>query len=131
MRHVNVISHTGKSILRGDVIRINIPYDHHYILQFQKDGFESALLRKTYVKILQYVYDHDGCTRKDILRGIGQLEGRKCNGRGQLSNIFSQLLYIDVLDYDKHYKYHLGKNGMKVLGQAYNNEMDRNLKGKM
>lgn len=131
MRHVKVTSWTSRSILRGDAIGISIPYDHHYILQFQKDGFKHALPRKTYVKILQYVYDHDGCTRKDILRGIGQYDGRAGDGRGQLSSIFSQLLYVDVLDYDKHYKYHLGKNGMKVLGHAYNNEMDRNLKGKM
>ena len=131
MRHVNVNTYNCKSIISGNVIGVSIPYDHNYILQFQKDGFESALPRKTYVKILQYVYDHDGCTRKDILKGIGQYDGRASDGRGQLSSIFSQLLYVDVLDYDKHYKYHLGKNGLKVLGQAYNNELDRNLKGNM
>lgn len=118
MRHVNVTSCTCRSTLRGDTISINIPYDHHYIHQFQKDGFKSAMPNKTYVKILQYVSDHDGCRRKEILRGIG-----KGDGRGELSTIFSQLLYLDLIDYDRKYNYHLGKNGTKVLKNAHINGM--------
>lgn len=130
MRHVTVLSSTYNHTLSGAKIPVNAPYDTQYTNQFYKDGFKSATPRKTYVKIIQYVYEHDGCRRRDILKGIGQYGGSACNGRGQLSTIFSQLLYLDLLDYDKNYNYHVGKNGMKVLENAYYNQMDKDLKGK-
>lgn len=118
MRHhnptsVSFWSHSGHKIYK--------PYDHQYIDSYKKSGFAKANSKKRYVQILQYVADHDGCKRVDILRDVfGCKNARLCRGHWSLG--FSQLLYIDVIDYDKNYCYHITDRGRAVLKNAYLND---------
>lgn len=81
-----------------------------------------------YVKILQYVYDHPGCSRNEILCGIfprwfkTPADAKKW-GRGYASNTFANMLFDDLIDYDKTYHYTIQKKGLEVLKRAYVDEI--------
>lgn len=95
-------------------------------------NFKSPSTDKSYVKILQYVADNDGCTRAEILVGIGRyktIEQARTEGRGQWSHIFAKLLYKNWLDYDEDKRYHITSDGEDVLECAYLNGMERIVKG--
>ena len=129
MRHYNPTStshwqrHCGKIVCE--------PYNSQYVDAYENNGFKNANSKKRYVKILQYIADHDGCKRVDIIRDVYGYKNvdakdkwhpghRTCRGQG--SNVFSQLLYIDVIDYDKKFCYHITDRGREVLKTAYIND---------
>ena len=62
-----------------------------------KSGFKGATSDKRYIQILKYIGDNDGCTKMDVLRGIGSNRF----GRGQYSDIFSALKISGLIDYDR------------------------------
>ncbi len=116
-----------------------VPYCKQYIKAYKNSGFKAANSKKRYVQILQYVADHDGCKRIDIIRDVFGYKDvnakdswyknmRTC--RGQWSIGFSQLLYIDVIDYDKNFNYHITDRGREVLKTAYINDCAKIVKGK-
>lgn len=102
---------------------VDTPYLHDYVNAYDKSGFKNASQKKVYVKFLRYIADHDGCTRKDILKGLG-----RSTDRGQNSSLFAQLLYLDLIDYDKNFKYHITDKGEEVLNAAYMNDMEKYVK---
>lgn len=128
MRHINPTYTSYFSPYRRTTI--SKPYDHQYIDAYEKSGFATANSKKRYVKILQYIADHDGCKRADILRDVFKLNVNLKDSwyknalryRGHWSAGFSQLLYINVIDYDKNYCYHITERGLKVLKTAYLND---------
>ena len=76
--------------------------------------------------------DHDGCSRPEILVGIGRyktIQQARTEGRGQWSHIFAKLLYKDWLDYDEDNKYHITSDGEDVLECAYLNGMEEYVRG--
>lgn len=131
MRHHNPtsVSYFYHSSIRNS--KIMEPYFSEYIRSYEKNGFKNATSKNRYIKILQYVADHDGCKRVDIIRDVYGYKNadrkdpwyknmRMCRGQG--SSLFSQLLYVDVLDYDKNFNYHITERGREVLKNAYLND---------
>ncbi len=129
MRHHNPTSasrwqrHYGKPVYE--------PYNSQYVDSYENTGFKHASSKKTYVKVLQYIADHDGCKRIDIIRDVFGYKNvdakdkwypghRTC--RGQFSSGFAQLLFIDVIDYDEKFCYHITERGREVLKKAYIND---------
>jgi len=129
MRHQNRLSVSMYSPYRGK--HIYRPTQRWYINSYINAGgaFPRANSKCRYVQILQYIADHDGCTRFDVQRNVWNFHNIPCHGlvpsdlRGYASAIFSQLLYIDVIDYDKNFRYHITPAGRKVLETAYLNDM--------
>ena len=82
--------------------------------------------KRTYIKVLQYIYDHPNCTRFDIQVGIfgykNDITYKKC-ARGNQSALFANLIYDDLIDYDKSYKYTITSKGMALLKQVYLNDI--------
>lgn len=118
---------------------VSKPYDRQYIDSYNSNGFANADSKRRYVKILQYIADHDGCKRVDVIRDVYGYKNvdakdpyyknmRSCRGQG--STVFSQLLYIDVIDYDKNFCYHITDRGREVLKTAYINDCAKIVKGK-
>ena len=117
MRHINRKIHNH---WRGPHASTT-PYCICYINAYKNSGFKCANSKKRYVKILQYIADHDGCKRVDIIRDVYRYKNmRACRGQG--STVFSQLLYLDVIDYDKNFCYHITDRGREVLKTAYIND---------
>lgn len=115
------------------------PYDSQYVNAYKNNRFKNATSKNRYVQIIQYIADHDGCKRIDIIRDVYGWNDvnakdpwyknmRSCRGQG--STVFSQLLYIDVIDYDKNYCYHITPKGARVLATAYLNDCAKIVKGK-
>ena len=52
------------------------PYFSDYVKSYNNNGFKNAKAKNTYVKVIKYVADHDGCTRSDILKSLGNATGR-------------------------------------------------------
>ena len=92
-----------------------------------KSGFKGATSGKRYVQILKYIGDHDGCTKIDVLKGIGSNNF----GRGQYSDIFSALKIAGLIEYDRqNNEYHITDEGNDVLENSYLNDMERIVTGR-
>lgn len=137
MRHHNPTSTSRWSFHRG--CNVYKPYNSQYVDSYKSTSFKNATSKKRYVQIIQYVADHDGCKRIDIIRDVYGWKNvdakdpwyknmRRCRGQG--STVFSQLLYIDVIDYDKNFNYHITSRGREVLKTAYINDCAKIVKGK-
>lgn len=73
---------------------------------------------KRWVQVIDWVERHDGCSREDILKGVWGYSNPKVK-RSSNSTTFARLLYYDFIDYDKHHKYHISKNGEEILKKLY------------
>lgn len=128
MRHLNPMCSSSYPFYNCKKHSVNIPYNTQYIESYQKTKFRNtANSNRSYVKILQFVADHDGCTRAEIQVGVGYYESMEAfrndpNSRGYNSAFYAQLLYIDLIDYDKNYKYHITEKGREVLEFAKIND---------
>lgn len=71
---------------------------------------------RRYVQVLQYVYDHPNCKRKDIIGGVFK---RFKFIEGYQSSLFSNMLYDDLIAYDKNYQYTITNIGRKILMSAW------------
>ena len=92
--------------------------------QHQCYSYAHPTMKRWYVKILQYVYDHPNCKRVEILHGVfptqfESIESAKKYGRGYASITFSNMLYDDLIDYDSKYRYVIRPYGLEVLKRAY------------
>lgn len=137
MRHVNPTSTSCVSFRRGR--RVERPYNMQYVESYRNTQFAYANPNKTYVKALQYIADHDGCKRVDVNINVlgwkkhaetyGVKRTAECS-RGQHSSMYAALLYLDLIDYDSKFCYHITSKGRKVLETAYLNSMAKFVKGK-
>ena len=112
MRHHNPKSASYWSSRRGK--KIYEPYRSLYT-------YTRPSSQRTYVKIIQYIADHDGCMRFDIQKALWGCRD-KYYSRGQMSSVFANLLYDDMIDYDKGFCYHITKRGLELLKRAYLND---------
>ena len=100
---------------------------HEWLREMGKSGFKGATSGKRYVQILKYIGDHDGCTKIDVLKGIGSNNF----GRGQYSDIFSALKIAGLIEYDReNNEYHITDEGNDVLENSYLNDMERIVTGR-
>ncbi len=110
MRHHNPTSTSYYSIHRG--CKCYSPYDSsHYT-------YEKASPERSYVKVIKYIAEHPNCKRIDIIRGIWCPNATKYSARGHNSMLFSNLLYDDLIDYNRNYEYSVTKKGYDVLRRA-------------
>jgi len=125
MRHYNP---TSTSCLSHRVRRRTCPYYHQYTDSYNRTGFANADSSKRYVQILKYIADHDGCKRNVINIAVFKMNpdyvfSKGSPARGYASIIFSQLLYLDLIDYDSEYRYHITDKGNEVLERSYINDL--------
>lgn len=102
----------------------NRPYRNEYIDAIESNKCKFALCGKTWVRFIDWVLKHDGCTRREIVNGVFHGTRQKYYN-GYCSSIFSQLLFCDVIDYDKDFKYHITDKGISVLEESHLNELSK------
>lgn len=111
MRHYNPVI---RSPWRGTIKIKDRPYERPYT-------YARPSMKCKYVQILDYVANHPGCKRFDIICDVWHFS-RELNTpktlRGQCSLTFSNLLYDDLLDYDSHFRYTVTPKGMAILNLA-------------
>lgn len=127
MRHYNPV---GNSWITNDIrLPITKPYSMNY--KFTKPQSSCR-----YVKALLYVNDHPKCSRFDILVGCGiignsivkkhgDISKAKHAVRGRHSSMFAQMLYADIIDYDKKFKYSITEAGKKILRDVFLMNMEK------
>lgn len=120
MRHYNPVNSSwmwNPLHRKGD--KVTRPYQMPYT-------FTRPSAKRTYIKVIQYVYDHPKCSRFDIqvdIFGYKRTEPHKLYARGNQSSLFANLLYADFIDYDKNYRYTITEKGLALLKQAYINDL--------
>lgn len=83
----------------------------------------NASPNKRYIHILKYIKENDGCRRAQIITNVlgkNYMEKdpsypNKSIYRGYYSNEFSNLLYFDIINYDKKFSYHITPKGEALL----------------
>ena len=128
MRHHNP-SNVSQFSHRRFPGHLNMPYQLNYVKSYRRNGFKNVTKKSAVVKILQFVADHENCTRAEInvgVYGFKSVESARKYGRGYNSAMYAQLLYLDLLDYDKSFRYHVTEKGLNVLKQSYINDVIKN-----
>lgn len=116
MRHYNPKARESSHTHRCGTV-IYRPYQRLY-------SYTKPSMNFMYMKVIQYVADHPGCKRIDIIRNIW---GRNvcCGNDGYMCHVFSNLLYDDFIDYDKNFCYTVTSDGLDLLKAAYLNDMEK------
>lgn len=99
-----------------------IPHPYQRLYAYTKPSMKFK-----YMQVIQFVADHDGCKRKDISRGVWKVEP---NNDGFMSQVYSNLLYDNCIDYDMSFGYHITDEGRALLEEAYLNDMAKAVTGK-
>ena len=73
--------------------------------------FKRPTPNRVYVKILRFVESHPRCRRRDIREAIWG----KGAERGQCSTTFANMLYRDILDYNRRFEYKVTRKGKGIL----------------
>lgn len=124
MRHRNAISN---SYFHGRGRHINSPYNQEY-------KFTRISAERRYVQVMKYILEHPNCKRFDILCGVFGILKRKpgvkysswleylgrakFSSRGHMSNLFSNMLYHDLIDYNNKFEYNVTEKGREILRKA-------------
>ena len=112
-RHHNPSARENSHTHRAGVV-IYRPYQRLYAYTKPSMAFQ-------YMKVIQYVADHPGCKRRDIIAGVWGRYLRHGN-EGYMCHVFSNLLYDDFIDYDENYCYTVTNGGLELLKTAYLND---------
>ena len=81
--------------------------------------WNNATPSRRYIQILQYIFDNPKCKRSEIIAHFYGIP--KELGRGQISSLFSCMLFDDLIDYDRSYRYVITEKGKKLLCHTYSN----------
>lgn len=111
MRHRNAISN---SIYHGRGRRIYVPYQRNYT-------YTRPTPNRRYVQVMKYILEHPNCKRFDILCGVFGTKnepGAKYSCRGYMSSLFSNMLYDDLIDYNRKFEYSVTEKGRQILRKA-------------
>ena len=84
--------------------------------------FKKPSLKRKYMQIIQFIADHDGCSRRECTVHIWK-NVEKYNYRGYQSEMYANLIWKDFIRYDKKFKYHVTEHGLKLLKDAYINDL--------
>lgn len=90
--------------------------------------YRKPSMSRRYAKVLQYVANHAGCKRVDIIEHVWTERSWDFTNditymRGYCSCLFGHLVADKLIAYNKKYEYHITKRGMKILKNAYLNDM--------
>ena len=112
MRHYNPrASYSSCSHRRGEII--TEPYVQLYT-------YTKPSMRYMYMKLIQYIADHPGLKRKEIVPNVWK--SIRATNPGYMSGPFAVLLNDDYIDYDKQYRYFITDLGRALLEGAYLND---------
>lgn len=75
--------------------------------------FNCPTKDRVYVKILRFVEAHPKCTRDEIQKAVWGAARRGLN-----STTFAHMLYNDLIDYDKNFRYVIRRKGKDILKQV-------------
>ena len=115
-RHYNPRARESSHMHRTGVT-IYRPYQRLY-------SYTKPSMNFKYMKAIQFVADHPGCKRTDILAGVwGVKHPEFCPG--YMSQVFANLLYDDWIDYDENFRYTVTPGGKGLLEEAYLNDMEK------
>ena len=81
--------------------------------------FKKPSLKRKYMQIIQFIADHDGCSRRECTFHIWKSVD---NYRGYQSEMYANLIWKDFIRYDKKFKYHVTEHGLRLLKEAYIND---------
>ena len=112
MRHVNRPTYSNyHGEFKG---RINAPTDCNYTFTW--------VIGTKYFEVLKYIFKNPGCKRLDIINAVWprRINMSKSANRGFSSNLFSNMLYADLIDYNNKFEYVVGKRGLMLLAEYDN-----------
>ena len=117
MRHKNIyLNPPGFSRKANTAYVIDKPYCHcNYT-------YKKPSMKRRYMQVIQFIADHDGCSRRECTAYIWNGNDPARVGRGEMSIVYSNLLWKDFIDYDKKFRYHVTEKGLKLLKEAYLND---------
>lgn len=78
--------------------------------------FKNPTKGRTYVKVLRFVESHPKCSRRDIQFGVWR------NHKRSNSTLFSQMIYADLIGYNKDFEYSITRKGRSILNKVVNKE---------
>lgn len=87
------------------------PYQQQY-------SWTNATPNCRYVEVMKFILAHPNCKRIDIIRGVWGHGGSANDLRGYMSNLFANMLYSDLIDYNDNYEYCVTEYGRKILRKA-------------
>ena len=109
MRHVTRFStHYINSAVGW--VRKNLPYDGN--------GYTFTHPARTkYLEVLNYIAANPGCKRIEIIKAVWPRRNNfpDSSNRGFSSNLFSNMLYADLIDYNSKYEYIVRPWGCEIL----------------
>lgn len=76
---------------------------------------------RRYVQVMKFILEHPHCKRFDILVGVfgvANTPEAKYSCRGYMSLLFSNMLYADLIDYNRNYEYSVTDYGRSILRKA-------------
>ena len=101
-------------------------YTSKYIAPFGRNhSYARPNKNRTYIKVLQYIKDNPGCKRYDVICDLCRYDRnlvKPYDVRGQYSTLFANLLYDNMIDYDKKYRYEITECGENLLMWVEQNE---------
>lgn len=71
--------------------------------------FTKPTAERSYVKVLKFVESHPKCKRRDIQIGVW---GKDSHSN---SDLFAQMLYADLIDYNDRFEYVIRRKGKAIL----------------
>jgi len=95
MRHVKIPNHPNR------------PYEGAW--GYHTYNFTSPTKDRVYVRVLKFVETHPKCRRSDIQFGVWG------NHNKSNSTLFAQMLYHDILDYNRNFEYRITRKGRSIL----------------
>lgn len=84
--------------------------------------FKKPSIKCKYMQVIQFIVDHDRCSRLDCINHVWK-NPKNVELRGYQSLLFANLIWADFIAYDKKFKYHVTAKGIKLLKEAYVNDM--------
>ena len=79
--------------------------------------FANPNVKNKYIQVLQYAYDHPGCTRRELHEHVFKTPYVP----GNRSSMYAVLLWKDFIDYDHKFRYFITPSGLELLKKAYIN----------
>lgn len=80
----------------------NRPYGNEY-------KFTNPTPTSSYVRVLKFIDEHPRCKRREIQRGVWG------NDKHSNSDVFAQMLYADLIDYNEKFEYVVRRKGKSIL----------------
>lgn len=103
------MNHITNSLnLIGFAIRLATKKPYHY----GNYSWTKCNKNRKYVQVLQYIWNNPNCTRTEIINAIWN---KFIAINGYQSQLFSHMIFDNLIDYDKKYRYTITSKGLEIL----------------